>query len=61
MSTSCVSGPTGRTFIADVGQNAWEEVNIQERGANYGWAAYEANVCYKNELCDVFRKQSMTH
>jgi len=36
---------TGDLFIADVGQNAWEEVNFQAStsagGQNYGWPCYE--------------------
>jgi len=28
---------TGRMFINDVGQNAWEEIDDGIRGANYGW------------------------
>lgn len=36
---------TGDLFIADVGQNDWEEVNFQPAssmgGENYGWACYE--------------------
>ena len=28
-------------FIADVGQNTWEEVNIGQAGANYGWVLFE--------------------
>ena len=35
----------GNLWIADVGQNAWEEVNRQSAGSrggqNYGWPAYE--------------------
>ena len=39
----------GNMWIADVGQNAWEEVNmapatdgqLAARGANFGWSAYE--------------------
>jgi len=37
---------TGRLFIGDVGQNAWEEINVAPAGAagrNYGWSRYEAN------------------
>ncbi|MCR0982243.1 PQQ-dependent sugar dehydrogenase [Roseomonas populi] len=32
---------TGKLWIGDVGQNAFEEVNIGAPGANYGWNTYE--------------------
>ena len=32
---------TGRMFINDVGQNAWEEINDGMAGANYGWPSSE--------------------
>ena len=32
---------TDALWLADVGQNAWEEVNIIERGGNYGWRCRE--------------------
>jgi glucose/arabinose dehydrogenase len=32
---------TGRLFINDVGQNAWEEINDGIAGSNYGWSACE--------------------
>lgn len=35
---------TGDLYIADVGQNAWEEINFQPAGMggqNYGWNAFE--------------------
>jgi hypothetical protein len=32
---------TGDFYIADVGQNNWEEIDLGEKGANYGWNAYE--------------------
>lgn len=31
----------GTFFIADVGQGAWEEVDIGQAGANYGWRVFE--------------------
>ena len=40
---------TGDLFIADVGQNAWEELNFQAAGtgagANYGWRIMEGAHC----------------
>lgn len=41
---------TGDLFIADVGQNSWEEVNWQPAtspgGENYGWNVLEGTRCY---------------
>lgn len=37
---------TGRLFAADVGQNKFEEVNIIEKGGNYGWKIMEATHCF---------------
>ncbi len=31
----------GTLFIADVGQAMWEEINIGQLGANYGWRVFE--------------------
>ncbi len=46
---------TGDLYIADVGQNAWEEINVQEAGAeggqNYGWRCYEADATYNPTNC----------
>ncbi len=41
---------TGDLYLADVGQNAWEEVNFQlatsPGGENYGWRLMEGNHCF---------------
>ncbi|MEP7200099.1 MAG: PQQ-dependent sugar dehydrogenase [Chloroflexota bacterium] len=48
---------TGDLYIADVGQNAWEEVDFQpaksKGGENYGWNKLEGTHCYPpNAPCD---------
>ncbi|MDP2890838.1 MAG: PQQ-dependent sugar dehydrogenase [Bacteroidota bacterium] len=46
---------TGDMWIADVGQNAVEEVNFQAAtslgGENYGWRCYEGNQTYNTSGC----------
>ena len=39
--TFAVQPETGRIFINDVGQTAWEEIDEGFAGANYGWPASE--------------------
>lgn len=39
--------PKGRLILADVGQNAWEEVNLVSAGDNLGWARMEGRHCYQ--------------
>ena len=47
---------TGDLFIADVGQNIYEEVNVQSAastgGENYGWNIMEGLHCYNIATCD---------
>ena len=48
---------TADLYIADVGQNAWEEVNFQPAsspgGENYGWRSFEGNHCTGLNTCDT--------
>jgi glucose/arabinose dehydrogenase len=46
---------TGLLYIADVGQNAWEEINAQpisSAGLNYGWKIMESAHCYAAMTCN---------
>jgi glucose/arabinose dehydrogenase len=47
---------TGDLYIADVGQNAWEEVNRQPAsspgGENYGWPLMEGSHCFAIDPCE---------
>jgi glucose/arabinose dehydrogenase len=46
---------THQLYIADVGQSAWEEVNVRPAsstgGENYGWHCYEGNHPYDTTGC----------
>jgi glucose/arabinose dehydrogenase len=48
---------SGDLWIADVGQNVWEEINLQpgnsNGGENYGWRVMEGAHCFRpSEGCD---------
>ncbi|MBC8076458.1 MAG: PQQ-dependent sugar dehydrogenase [Chloroflexales bacterium] len=46
----------GTLFIADVGQNEFEEINVQPgnaAGLNYGWNITEGQNCYQQSGCDT--------
>lgn len=38
-------------YLADVGQNRYEEVNIIKNGGNYGWNVKEATHCFNTDDC----------
>ncbi len=44
---------TGRMFVADVGQGAWEEVSVASAGANLGWSEMEGAHCFGGAACDT--------
>jgi len=48
---------TGDLYIADVGQNQWEEVNFSpagvESGRNYGWNYFEGNHVFSSQPPDT--------
>lgn len=43
---------SGKLWLADVGQNAFEEIDVVVRGANYGWNTMEGRHCFERATCD---------
>ena len=51
--TFAFRGTTNLMYINDVGKSTWEEIDLGQAGANYGWPATEGpttNPAYKNPL-----------
>ena len=37
---------TGQMYVGDVGQNSWEEVDLVDKGLNFGWNVMEGDHCF---------------
>lgn len=45
----------GALYVADVGQNAWEEISVvaaDRGGLNFGWPVLEGSRCFRSAGCD---------
>jgi hypothetical protein len=52
----CFDPPGNLLYIADVGQNKWEEVDVVDArrgGLNFGWNRMEAAHCFGDRACDT--------
>jgi uncharacterized repeat protein (TIGR03806 family) len=51
-----IDRPTGTQWVADVGQSAFEEIDVVELGGNYGWDIREGFECVMGggQSCPVF-------
>jgi glucose/arabinose dehydrogenase len=57
--TFSVQRTTGRIFINDVGQGAWEEINDGVRGANYGWPNTEGETSDPDFESPVYHRRRL--
>ena len=51
----CFDPPTRSLYIADVGQNRWEEIDVVDArrgGLNFGWNIMEGSHCFRTSHCE---------
>ncbi|MGH7731881.1 MAG: PQQ-dependent sugar dehydrogenase [Candidatus Eiseniibacteriota bacterium] len=51
----CFDPTAGLLYIADVGQNRWEEIDVaraDQGGLDYGWNVMEGDHCFRSRACD---------
>jgi len=44
-------GPEDHFYVADRGEDRYEEVNVVEKGGNYGWNVREGTHCFRRKTC----------
>jgi len=49
----CIDKKTGEMWVSDVGEDTWEEINLVERGKNYGWPLMEGPECFQDPGCNA--------
>ena len=52
----CFDRTAGVLYVADVGQNRWEEIDVAPLGAaglDYGWNVMEGTHCFRSEHCET--------
>ena len=44
---------TGLIWMGDAGEQRWEEINVIDKGRNYGWNVMEGHHCLVDSVCDT--------